>query len=95
MRFHSSTLSLRFQSNKRHMREFGNLLINERAPAIPLLQAAFREFLGSRSVHGPDENGDLANFSTVELVSLRETLVGCPRLYDFVPESSRHYLENM
>ena len=37
----------------------------------------------------------LANFSTVEMVSLSESLTGCPRLYDVVPESSRHYLENM
>ena len=50
---------------------------SERAPAIPLPHAAFRELLGSRSVCGPDENGNLANFSTVELVSLPETLVGC------------------
>ena len=33
--------------------------------------------------------------STVELVSLPETLTGCPRLCDDVPESSRHFLENM
>ena len=63
---------------------------SERASAIPLLQAAFRELLGSRSVYGPDENGNLANFSTVKLVSLLETLVGCPRLYDDVPGSSHH-----
>ena len=49
---------------------------SERASAIPLLQAAFRELLGSRSVYGPDENGNLANFSTVKLVSLLETLLG-------------------
>ena len=57
-------------------------------------KAAFRELLGSRSVHVPDDNGNLANFSTVELVSLPDSLVGCPRLYDVVPESSRHYVEN-
>ena len=28
-------------------------------------------------------------------LSLPDTLVGCRRLYDFVPESSRHYLEKM
>ena len=67
----------------------------KRAFARPLSQAAFRELLGSRSVCGPDENGNLANFSTVELMPLPDTLVGCRRLYGFVPESSRHYLENM
>ena len=59
---------------------------SERAPAIPLPQAAFRELLGSSSVDGSDENCNLANFSTVELVSLPETLVGCHCLYDVVPE---------
>ena len=66
-----------------------------RASAIPLHQAAFRELLGSHSVHGPDENGNLANFSTVELVSLPDSLSGCPHLCDVVPESLRHYLENI
>ena len=65
---------------------------SERSPAIPLLQAAFRELLGSPSVYGPDESGSLASFSSV---SLPETLVGCPRLYNFVLESSRHYLVNV
>ena len=46
-------------------------------------------------MYGPDEKGNLANFSAVELVSLPETLVGCPRLCDVVPESLRHYLENI
>ena len=46
-----------------------------RASAIPLPQAAFRELLGSHSVHGPDGNGNLANFSTVELVSLPHSLL--------------------
>ena len=36
----------------------------DRASAIPLPQAAFRELLGSRSVYGPDGNSNLANFST-------------------------------
>ena len=67
----------------------------KRAPAIPLPQAAFRELLGSRSVCGSDESGNLANFSTVKLVSLPETLVGCPRLYDVAPESPRYHLQNM
>ena len=62
---------------------------------IPLLQAAFRELLGFHSVYGPDENGNLANFSTVELVSLPDSLSGCPRLCDVVPESLRFYLENI
>ena len=66
-----------------------------RASAIPLPQAAFRELLGSRSVYGPDEIGNLANFSTVELVTLPDSLSGCPRLCDVVPESSRHCLENI
>ena len=65
------------------------------ASAIPLSHAAFRELLGSRSVHGPDENGNLANFSTVELVSLPGSLSGCPRLCDVVPERLRHHLENI
>ena len=43
----------------------------------------------------PDENGNLANFSTVELVSLPDSLAGCPRLCDVVLESLRHYLENI
>ena len=79
------------------MREFENLVTNDvnEAPLISLPQTAFRELLGTRSVYGPDENGNLANFSTVELVSLPETLVGCPRLYDVVPEGSGHHLENM
>ena len=55
------------------------------ASAIPLPQAALRELLGSRSVCGPDENGNSANFSTVELVSLLDSLSGCPRLCDVVP----------
>ena len=50
-----------------------------RAPAIPLSQAAFRELLGSRS--------NMANVSTVELVSLPDSLSRCPRLCDVVPES--------
>ena len=66
-----------------------------RTSAIPLPQAAFRELLGSHSVYGPGENGNLANFSTVELVSLPDSLSGCPRLCDVVPESLRHYLENI
>ena len=40
-------------------------------------------------------NGNLANFSTVELVSLPHSLSGCPRLCDAVPETLRHYLENI
>ena len=64
---------------------------NERAPAIPLLQGTFRELLGSRSVYGPHENCNLA----IELVSLPETLVGCLRLHEVVPASSRHYSESM
>ena len=86
-----------FFSNKRCMREFGNLLTNDvNGPPRSLFpQAAFRELLGSSSVYGPDETGNLANFSTIELVSLPETLVGCPRSYDVVPESSRHYLDGM
>ena len=73
-------MPLNFFSNKRRARV--RQLVDERserAPVIPLPQAAFRELLGSRSVCGPDENGNLANFSAVELVSLPETLVGCPR----------------
>ena len=60
-----------------------------RAFAIPLPQAAGRELLGSRSLYGPDENGNLANFSTVELVSLPDSLSGCPPLCDVVLESLR------
>ena len=33
--------------------------------------------------------------STVELVSLPDSLSGCPRLCDVVPEILRHYLENI
>ena len=66
-----------------------------RASAIPLPHAAFRQLRGSHSVYGPDENGNLAHFSTVELVSLPDSLSGCPRLCDVVPESLRHYLENI
>ena len=40
-------------------------------------------------------NGNLANFSTVELVSLPDSLSGFPRLCDAVPETLRHYLENI
>ena len=36
----------------------------------------------------------MANFSDVELVSLPDSLSGCFRLCDVVPESLRHYLEN-
>ena len=46
-------------------------------------------------MYGPDENGNSANFSTVELVSLPDSLSGCHRLCDVVPESLRHYLENI
>ena len=46
-------------------------------------------------VYGPDENGNLANFSTIELVSLPDSLSGCPRLCDVVPESLRHYLKKI
>ena len=46
-------------------------------------------------MYGPDENGNLANFSTVELVSLPDSLPGCLRHCDVVPESLRHYLENI
>ena len=56
-----------------------------RASAIPLPQAAFRELLGSHSVYGPDEKGNLAIFSIVELVSLPDSLSGYPRLCDVVP----------
>ena len=83
---------------KQEVHARGRKPVNERcdrASAIPLSQAAFRELLGCRSVYGPDENGNLANFSTVELMSLPDSLVGCPRLYDVVPESSRHHLEIM
>ena len=62
---------------------------------MPLPQAAFRELLGSQSVYGHDENGNSANFSTIELVSLPGSLSGCPRLCDVVPDSLRHYLENI
>ena len=57
--------------------------------------APFRELLGSHPVYGPDEKGNLANFSTVELVSLPDSLSGCPRLCDVVPESLRHYLHDI
>ena len=67
----------------------------DRASAIPLAQAVFEELLGSRSVYGPDESGNLPKFSTVELVSLPESLSGCLRLCDVVLESLRHYLENI
>ena len=58
-----------------------------RASAIHLPQAAFRELLGFRSVYGPVEK--------VELVSLPDPLSGCPRLCDVVTESLRHDLENI
>ena len=45
-------------------------------------------------MYGPDESGNLAIFSTVELVSLPDSLSGCPRLRDVVPESLR-LLENI
>ena len=60
-----------------------------RASAVPLPQAAFRELLGSHSVYGPDENGNLANLSTVELVSLPGSLSGCPRLCDVLRRTCR------
>ena len=46
-----------------------------------LREAAFRELLGSRTVYGPDENRNLANFSNVEVVSLPDSLSGCTRLW--------------
>ena len=64
------------------------------AVAIPLRKAAFRELLGTRSVYDLDERSNLANFSTVDCVSLPKSLAGCPRLADVLPEGSRHYLEN-
>ena len=48
-----------------------------RASAIPLPLAAFRELPGSQSVCGPDENGNLPNFSTVEPVPL--SMIRCLR----------------
>ena len=84
-------------SNKRCRREFGSWYTNGpvELPRSLFTKAAFRELLGSHSVYGPDENGNLANFSTVELVFLPDSLSGCHCLCDFVPESLRHYLENI
>ena len=72
---------------KREVQARVRKLVHERcsgASAIPLPQAAFRELLGSRSVYGPDEH-----------VSLPDSLSGCPRLCDVVPQSLRHFLENI
>ena len=54
-----------------------------------------RETRERAAAAGPDENGYLANVCTVELVSLPDSLSGRPRLCDVVPESLRHFLENI
>ena len=73
------------------MLEFENLLMSDVIePPLPF-ESCWDLVLSM----DPGENGNLANFSTVEQVSLPDSLVGCPRLYDVVRESSRHHLENM
>ena len=60
-----------FFSNKRCVSEFGSLSMSDvTEPPRSLFPKLPFELLGSRYVYGPDENVNLTNFSTVELVSL-------------------------
>ena len=77
----------KFFFNKRCRREFGNWYMNG---AVEPPRSLFPK-LPFEGVPG----GNVAKFSTVELVSLPGSLSGCPRLCDVVPESLRRYLDNI